>query len=70
MKKEEKGFDAIDVILNVTNFLKMEGDLENDTKNEKSKNKYEWNKRNNSEILGQFVNQKGAQYKSNFWFYV
>jgi len=38
LKKEEKGFDAIDVILNVTNFLKMEGDLENDTKNEKSQN--------------------------------
>ena len=33
LKNEDKGFDAIDVILNDKNFLKMEDNLENDKKN-------------------------------------
>ena len=33
LKNEDKGFDAIDVILNDKNFLKMEDNLEDDKKN-------------------------------------
>ena len=33
LKNEDKGFDAIDMILNDKNFLKMEDNLEDDKKN-------------------------------------